>query len=262
VWDTATGKLIMTLPGHGDMNGATALRFSADGRKLTSFGTDFYARVSDLSTGKAIQEFPVRIAGLNFPERGDPHTLDEFASLAANSAVFSADGCRLCLAGRDKQHVFDTATGKETLSLEFQPNWGEIAAFSPDAAQLLVVGCGKTIETRINEGETNYERAKEKPLVCWDAKTGRKNWEVILPTGYLHCLAYAPDGRTVAVHSRDFDRVNPVEFRDAATGRLLGRLDKLLTGATHVDFTPDGKRIVLVMGDGAVLLYNVPDFKK
>ena len=32
--------------------------------------------------------------------------------------------------------------------------------------------------------------------------------------------------------------------------------------ANGIDFTPDAKHIVLVMVDGTVLLYDVPEFKK
>jgi hypothetical protein len=39
-------------------------------------------------------------------------------------------------------------------------------------------------------------------------------------------------------------------------------MDKLPMSANDVAFTPDGRRIVLTMVDGTVLLYNVPDFKK
>ncbi len=55
---------------------------------------------------------------------------------------------------------------------------------------------------------------------------------------------------------------NTVEFRDAATGNVLGRLDKLPMSANDVAFTPDSKHVILTMVDGTVLLYNVPDFKK
>ncbi len=262
VWDAATGKLIMKLPGHSDMNGTSALRFSADGQKLVSFGTDFYVRVTDMSTGKAVREFPIAIAGLSFPgERRDPRN-DMMGTIAAHSAVLSADGSQLCIPAGNKYQLFDTNTGKELVSLDMQPNWASACAFSPNGAQMLMVGRGKTIETPLKGGRTRTEQSKEKPLVCWDTKTGKKRWETPLQMGYMHGLAYAPDGRTFAVQSRDSEKSIPVEFRDAATGNLLGRLDKLPMSDSHVDFTADGKRVVVVMMDGTVLVCDVPDFKK
>jgi WD40 repeat protein len=244
------------------MNGTSALRFSAGGRKLVSFGADFFVRTTDLSNGKALLEFSIRAEGLDSP--GNRRSFgDELAIFSAVSAVLTADGSQLCIQGGSKRNLFNTNTGKEVVSLDLGPDFGAARpVFSPDGAQILIVGRGKPIETPIKGGGTRHDEAKEKPLVCWDAKTGQKRWEATLLAGWLNCLAYAPDGRTFAVQSRDSDKVNPVEFRDAATGNVLGRMDKLPTNTHDVEFTPDGKRIVLTMVDGTVLLYNVPDFKK
>jgi WD40 repeat protein len=218
-----------------------------------------YVRVTDLSNGKAVHEFSIRPAGLSFPAETS-YDFDAFASGVTFSAVLSPDGSRLCLQGLNNYQLFDTATGKVAVSLDTQPNRGGAPAFSPDGTQLLIVGRGKIVEIPIKGGGTRIEPAMETPLACFDAKIGQKRWEVKLLTGSINRLAYAPDGRTFAVHSRDSGP--SVEFRDAATGNLLGRLDKLPMGAYDVAFTPDGNRIILTMMDGTVLLYNVPDFRK
>jgi RNA polymerase sigma factor (sigma-70 family) len=266
VWETSTGKLIMTLPGHDDMNGTLLLRFSADGRKLVSFGTDSYLRVTDLSNGKAIREFPIRLAepGLSGSNRNGG--LDDTLTSA-----LSADGCRLCLSSDGtKNHLFDTDTGKEVATLEFEAGQSgllEKPVFSPDGTLLLMMGRGKPTEVPIKGGGVRYEPAKVNLLTCWDAKSGRRLWDV-MQTSLDTRLAFAPSGRTFAVCKYGgWESANTVEFRDTATGGLLGQLDKLPIGPlrsidSNVEFTPDDKRIILTMMDGTVLLHNVPDFKK
>lgn len=261
VWDAATGKLIHSLIGHGDMNGTSALRFSADGRKLVSFGADFYLRVTDLAYGKAIREFAIRPTGLKVPEKDSSGRPDEMMSIiAAGSATLSSDGSWLCISGGDKYCLFNSDTGKEALTLALQPGLSENPAFSPDGSQLLTVGRGKQIQTPIKGGGTRYEAATENPLACWDSKTGKKIWEVNA-AGHIGHMAFSPDGRTFALCKYGWDKTAPVEFRDAATGKLLGQLHKLPMSSRDVAFTPDGNRVVLVMHDHTVLVYDLPELK-
>ena len=122
---------------------------------------------------------------------------------AACAAVLSSDGAVLCIQGDSKRHLFDTNTGKEVVSLVLGPDFGAARpAFSPDGVEILIVRRGKLIETPIKGGGTRHEEAKEKPLICWDTKTGQKRWEVML-TGHNNHLAYAPDGHIFAVQNHD-----------------------------------------------------------
>src|SRR5262249_44134018 len=56
LWDAATGKEIYRLPGHGALGGRRAVAFTADDSRFASWGDDFYLRVWDVKTGKALSE--------------------------------------------------------------------------------------------------------------------------------------------------------------------------------------------------------------
>lgn len=64
IWDCDTGRRVYTLPGHGDFGGIRILRFTPDGERLLSFGDDFFLRVFDVRTGRAVLEHPIRPAGV------------------------------------------------------------------------------------------------------------------------------------------------------------------------------------------------------
>jgi WD40 repeat protein len=265
LWDAATGKLIFSLPGHGDMNGAsTAIRFAPDGRTLISFGNDYYLRIIDLSNGKAMKEFAIRPAGLSVADEGVPTYGERFyefdtAVQLAYSAALSWDGALLCVIGRGKYHLFDTATGTERTVLDLPPDEIQVPAFSPDGVRLLTVGQRQYSKVQMKDGSMRSEPAKAAPLVCWDVKSGRKLWDIMLPGDFRHRLAFAPDGRTFAACNHSRDDTSTIEFRDAAAGKLLARWREPV-GCRHVTFTPDGKRIIVAMADGTVLLYDAPAF--
>ncbi len=52
VWDLATGRQRHQWPGHGDLTGAEALAFSADGQFVLSYGRDNVLKVRELETGR------------------------------------------------------------------------------------------------------------------------------------------------------------------------------------------------------------------
>ncbi|HVK08281.1 MAG TPA: protein kinase, partial [Gemmataceae bacterium] len=204
VWDAATADQVRSLAGP-----TGALAFSPDGRWLAAAaGTEVWVwSAADLST---LNEPARRLAGAG----------------AVSWLAFAPDGGRLAI-GRTPAAttVWDVAAGRSVYTLPDQQS----PAFSPDGTTLA------TVERRAPKGPKGMgtaPRSVEMPkhvVTLWDAGTGRRRVECPEPIvrwaahqpdssmAYLDSrLAFAPDGRTVAV-------VNGTapEVYDAATGRRL-----------------------------------------
>ena len=62
--ETATGKEIYRLPGHGRLGGWRALRFTPDSKQLISWGDDMHVYSWDVATGMAVNEYTLKPDGL------------------------------------------------------------------------------------------------------------------------------------------------------------------------------------------------------
>jgi serine/threonine protein kinase len=124
IWDSATGKDLLTLNGH--VSGPiVSVAFSPDGRRLAagSFGA---VKIWDSVTGEAL----VSLNGGNVVE----------------GVAFSPDGKRLATESQDRTlKIWDCATGKELLSLKGHSASVRRVVFSPDGQQLASASYDKTV---------------------------------------------------------------------------------------------------------------------
>jgi WD40 repeat protein len=131
------------------------------------------------------------------------------------TAAFSANARRLALVDtKSVLHVYDAATGKETLSIPVAGQRINSVRFSPDGRRVGV--CGEVARDRVG-------------LQVWDADTGKslcfaKAQSPEEGGGQLWGLAFRPDGARVAaadmrghVYLIDVDNQKPLFRRDAHT---------------------------------------------
>jgi WD40 repeat protein len=140
--------------------------------------------------------------------------------IVIHSAAYSRDGRRLALTG----HLFDTATWRETLTLD--AGTALAVTFSPD---------GRTLAT-----------AAGWSIKLWDLQDGR---ELATLAGHKHMvwsLAFSPDGRLLVSGSSD----DTMRFWDLPTGRLRGSFDWGLGTVRSLAFAPDGMTLA-AGGNGA-----------
>jgi WD40 repeat protein/tRNA A-37 threonylcarbamoyl transferase component Bud32 len=71
-------------------------------------------------------------------------------------------------------------------------------------------------------------------------------------TGFVRCVAYSPDGRTIA--SGGDDKI--ARLWDVVTGKELARLIGHTGDVSDVAFAPDGKTLATVAGDGTARLWD------
>jgi RNA polymerase sigma factor (sigma-70 family) len=176
--------------------------FSPTADELVSAGWDKTIRFWDPATGKQTRHF----AG---PEKG----------LAG--AAYSPDGKLLAGAGLDNVvYLWDAATGKQLHRLDGHKQDVRVLAFSRKGD--LLATCDATT------------------VRLWDVARAKPLWQAEAKDDYHHAVAFAPDGKTLAVGGND----KVVRLYDTATGKVRHELSGQEVEIAAVIYSPDGKRVL------------------
>jgi WD40 repeat protein len=215
LWDVSTGKAHPNLGGH--QGTVTAVAASPDGRWVATTSLDQTTRMWEFATGKERHQFR-RSGSVNAGEE-----------MPAGLAVFTPDSKVLAVAWNDGRiRLWDVADGKDHGHFENSAHRGAPAStltFSPDARILALGGQDGSVHLR-------------------EVATGRlvrdlQGFKTPDPNGPLGgmpgvtLLAYARDGKTLAVGGYDFSalgmlngtgNVPTVRLLELATGKERRRL--------------------------------------
>ena len=267
LWDAATRQVRMDF--LDDRNAAPRLAFAADGKALTSGSVLWELLADDQVWVVRPQQTPPQGSDIRalspdgrivawVTQEGivslrDRATNRDQARLDAawdprqqpwnGRAVFSPNGKRFALvamAGNEATIVqWDIVTGRKLPTLAgMEPTIGEIA-YSPDGRILAVLSNGKGDDAgaiRLGEAASGKECLRLEP-----------------PGGPLSALAFAPDGRRLAVGFAD----GSIRVWDIATGKLLGRLDGHRGTVWSLRFSPDGLALYSGSADTTVLIWDM-----
>jgi serine/threonine protein kinase/WD40 repeat protein/tetratricopeptide (TPR) repeat protein len=274
LWDAATGRMLLTMPG------AFGLQFSPDDRLLGPATSGNKIRLWRLAPGRELRVLRCRNAG----------SLETI-----NSPVVHADGRTLAACGPHWLSFFDLASGEELASVR-QPQVAAVnpVFFDPPHPSPSPEGGGK------GEGSGGWMTGGYSGLCLWPARPDPARPEVLcvgppqqlapgLESGFSVGASASADGRVVAVPQgsstlvlhRDrpdrrvvlggqsdvrFSAVSPdgswvvtcshwwdgrsksVRIWDAGTGQQVHELP--MEGSTQVRFSPDGRWLMTVT-DGA-----------
>ena len=201
VWDVKpTGRLAERSQYVGHNGGIRSIHVRSDGKFALSGGHDGSVHFWQLDTGKlvrAIEGLKGNLQAAHFDNATTALATDgqvllridlkngeivqrfKLDNSAPHTAAFSSDGARLAVSEMYNLHVWDTRTGKKLGTCEDREiQWS--AAFTPQTDRLVSGGSGR--------------------VSIWDLKTFFRvhQVEVAKGSGYVQCLAVAPDGQHVA----------------------------------------------------------------
>jgi RNA polymerase sigma factor (sigma-70 family) len=180
LWDVAAGRQLHHVkapqPQPLDRWQQWTLAFSPDGKLLAWFGVDGWIGLCEVATGKLLR-------------RWDSQQRD------TDAFRFSPDSQSLVTAHGQAVRFWDPATGKERFSFTCDGYIGTLA-FSPSGRMLAI---GESAVASVGS------KAINRPCTIWlyDAYSGQKIRYFEAPQTMLWCLAFAPDGRTLASGASD-----------------------------------------------------------
>lgn len=244
IWDAASGERLRELPHDAAVK---ALAFSANGRRLVTGSEDHSARLWDVESGALLGRMThggaVTLAHFSNDGRrvltaAADRTLRVWsvdgrsaagAAVAldapAGSAVFSTDGQRVLVAAGSSARILDARTGRELMPPMRHCSRYAQASFSLDGERVVTADDAQRVRV-------------------WSAATGAPV-SAALEQAREPVLASAlgPDGGLLAVA-----RPGGGEVFDVATGELVVRRLPQEGEVRTIDFSPDGRRVMLVSG--------------
>jgi WD40 repeat protein len=167
VWDAASGKEVLSIPGHIlERKTVCAVAFSPDGRRLVTAGGDSAVQVYDVATRQRI------------------HRLEGHAGSVLEAEI-SPDGRIIASASDDTTiKLWDMATGAEIRTLRGHRREVTRIAFSPDGARLA-------------------SSSNDQTLKLWDVVSGQEMLTLRGHGDIVRGLAFSHDGQRIASCSRD-----------------------------------------------------------
>ena len=220
LWDVATGEELATLGGHEDY--VTSVAFSPDGRTLASGSYDRTAKLWDVATGE------------------EQATLENHKR-HLTSVAFSPDGDTVATAAHEVK-LWERSTAEEKATFEVRKDDQNGRPVSVFAVAFAPVG------NRLASGHAWNQ------VEIWDWATRQRKRILKVPEigAHVWSVAFSPDGKTLAVASRD----ETIRLRDVATGKILFTLRGHANDVQSAVFSPDGKTLASGSLDGTVRLWD------
>jgi WD40 repeat protein len=243
LWDVATGKELGQLLGHASE--VDSLSFQDGGKTIVSVGGDGVVHWWDVASRNEIRRWQTLAKEPQANDKGEPFETRIFHT------CFSHDGKSLAFekwwtaekgfrrSGSTMAMVFDLDSRKE-LWREDTRGYGCSFAFAPDGKRLAMAGEGCQL------------------FLC-DVATGRQLSKGpatgLMPFG----LAFAPDGKTVAIHWFTGLAFWSLDDKDAPFREIKSSSEIRLDGGTTPTFSPNGKCLAVSTSVSTHMSFRVLD---
>jgi RNA polymerase sigma factor (sigma-70 family) len=232
VWEASTSTEGRQAGGRelrrfGPLDGVTAPAFSPGGKTAATVA-DPPLRAGVTSSRKTLRLWDLA-SDKELRRIDSPEKIDRYQ--------FAPDGALLATCGDRIIRCWESATGKEICRISLPEG---------DSGPMTFAADGRTLAAACADGT----------IRLWEPDTGRERTRFPSPQGTgVGCLAFTPDGRTLASGGRQDDRT--VRLLDAATGKEACRFGPYEGWVDSVAFSPDGRRLATGDKVGTIRVYDV-----
>jgi WD40 repeat protein/transcriptional regulator with XRE-family HTH domain len=230
VWDSATGRLLQTLPTWNGIISGISIAFTPDGRYLLAPATELALKMWDISTGKEVRRFD--------------ETFDH--RFRINSVAISPDGELVAGGGRAlaRIQIWDAATGRPVKFMAGSGTGTGNLVFAR-AKPLILSASGSDGKPSVWElGPRGYVGC----AVCGDVPASMDNSIALSPDETIFALG-GPDG-TVTL------------FASSNAQRLLTLFGPSSSQIEALAFSRDGQMLASASNDGTTTIWEVPSGRK
>ena len=158
--------------------------------------------------------------------------------------AFSQDGSKLVIYAGSTEELGDAVWVVDVSSAQIEgpyPTVYSVSQFHGSA--------------RLSSDNQRLYLTRGKSIQCLDLSTGKELWQTEPQRGSgITKLALSPDGRFLASGSTFQDPT--IRVWEAATGRLLGRLDGHTSYVSNLAFTGDGRRLISAAADQTIRFWD------
>jgi WD40 repeat protein len=262
IWDTATGRELLTLRGHNPPIYAVA--FSPNGTLAATASGDGTAKVWEAATGKEVLTLTGHdesVLGVAFHPAGNwiatastdgtarvwnltdgREVMSLGQEVRAYAVAYNSDGSELAVSYWDgRVIVWDAAAGRELFTLSEGGHTDAVVslAFSPNDRWLATASLDST-------------------AILWDLQTRQPALAPFMLTDTAYGVAFSPDGSRLALATGE--RTAQVWALDSASHPTFARRLFTLSGHTGavsaVAFSPDGQRLATASWDATARLWD------
>ncbi|HEY7427089.1 MAG TPA: hypothetical protein VH682_22835 [Gemmataceae bacterium] len=250
LWNTQSGALERSFPGPDGVQHIQSIAISTDGMKLAVA----HARLQDQGrrSPSEVALLDLKTGKAQWTRSGDKWVY---------SVAFAPDGNTVAAAD-GAVHLLNTRTGERIKSLRIKDREALKVAFSPDGKSL-AGGGGHWVD--VGGGTKQISE-----VFLWDVQTGKLLRRLTDLEPWLRCIAYSPDGKTLATGSNGPIRKNrsmtwvssEIRLWDMRTGRRLRTIPGEQAEMWSLAFSPDGRSLLSCDGQVVALIETLTGLRR